>query len=168
MDIDTFLHLHGISLERHAHPAVMTCAEADLLVPRLPGARTKNLFLYGKKSRKHLLVTVPSDSSVDLARLGVLLGLGKLSLASSVSLAERLGVSPGAVSLLALFNDKTLSVELVIDRSLWEAAAVLAHPLENTSTVIVPSGALVRFLAATGHVPRVIDVPVRKLEGVMS
>jgi len=168
MDIDTFLHLHGISLEHHAHPAVMTCAEADLLVPRLPGARTKNLFLYGKKSRNHLLVTVPSDSSVDLARLGELLGLGKLSLASSVSLAEHLGVSPGAVSLLALFNDKALSVEFVIDRSLWEASAVLAHPLENTATVVVPKGALVRFLAATGHIPRVINVPVRTFEEVTS
>lgn len=168
MDIDTFLHLHGISLQRHAHPAVMTCAEADLLVPSLPGARTKNLFLYGKKSRSHLLVTVPSDSSVDLARLGEILGVGKLSLASSGSLAEHLGVSPGAVSLLALMNDKALSVDFVIDRSLWEAAAVLAHPLENTATVIVPNGALIRFLAATGHVPRVIDVPVRKLEGVTS
>jgi Ala-tRNA(Pro) deacylase len=65
-------------------------------------------------------------------------------------------------------NDEALSVEFVIDRSLWGAAAVLAHPLENTATVIVPKGALVRFLAATGHVPRVIDVPVRKLEGVTS
>lgn len=43
MDLDVFLHLHGIALTRHAHPAVMTCAEADLPVPKMPAARAKNL-----------------------------------------------------------------------------------------------------------------------------
>jgi len=67
MDLDTFLHLHlhGIALQRHEHPAVMTCAEPDRLV--------------------------------------------------------------------------------------------------NTATAIVTHGDVVRFLAASGHAARVVDVPVRTL-----
>ena len=64
------------------------------------------------------------------------------------------------MSLLALVNDHARAVEFVIDRALWEADAVQAHPLLNTATMILPHAELERFLRATGHVPRVIDLPV--------
>jgi Ala-tRNA(Pro) deacylase len=67
------------------------------------------------------------------------------------------------VSLLALVNDGVHAVEFVIDRTLWDAAAVLAHPLRNDATMVVAHADLERFLAATGHVPRVIDVPAAGL-----
>ncbi len=73
---------------------------------------------------------------------------------------RHLGIKPGSVSLLALVNDQALAVEFVIDRSLWEADAVHAHPLVNTATMIIARADLECFLAATRHVPRVIDVPV--------
>ncbi len=168
MDLDQFLHRHGIALMRQPHPAVMTCAQADLLVPKLPGARAKNLFLRAKKSQRHLLVTVPSERSVDLARLGDVLGVGRLGLASPDRLASHLGVSPGAVSLLALVNDGAHAVDFVIDRALWEAAALQAHPLVNTATAVVSHADLVRFLAATGHSARVIDVPARAAQEIVS
>lgn len=168
MDLDQFLRLHGIALQRHYHPAVMTCAGSNLLVPKLPGARAKNLFLQAKKSNRHLLVMVPSKHPVDLARLGEVLGVGRLGFASAARLASYLGVTPGAVSLLALFNDTTHAVDFVIDRRLWEAAAVQAHPLVNTATAVVTHGDLVSFLAASGHAARVIDVPVKTLEEVAS
>jgi Ala-tRNA(Pro) deacylase len=63
------------------------------------------------------------------------------------------------VSLLALVNDAARAVEFVIDRALWDAPAVQAHPLVNDATMVLTHVELVRFLAATGHAPRVIDVP---------
>ena len=50
-------------------------------------------------------------------------------------------------------------MEFVIDRSLWNATAVHAHPLVNTATMVIAHADLERFLAATGHEPRVIDIP---------
>jgi Ala-tRNA(Pro) deacylase len=47
----------------------------------------------------------------------------------------------------------------VIDRALWNAPAVQAHPLVNDATMVIPHAELERFLVATGHAPRVIDVP---------
>jgi len=58
-----------------------------------------------------------------------------------------------------LVNDGVHAVEFVIDRTLWDAAAVQAHPLRNDATMVIAHPDLERFLAATGHVPRVIDVP---------
>ena len=84
---------------------------------------------------------------------------GRLGFASPDRLLRHLGITPGSVSLLALVNDTSHAVEFVIDRKLWDAAAVQAHPLRNDATMVIAHADLERFLAATGHVPRVIDVP---------
>lgn len=159
MDIDTFLRRHGIQADRHEHAAVMTVEESDRLVPSLPGAKTKNLFLRDKKGARHFLVTVPAARAVDLNALGAVLGAGRLGFASPERLHRHLAITPGSVSLLALANDTADAVEFVIDRALWDAQAVHAHPLTNTATMVIPHDELEKFLRATGHVPRVIDVP---------
>ena len=162
MNLEHFLHEHGIAAARHEHPAVMTVEESERLVPKLPGAKTKNLFLRDRKGLRHFLVTVPHDVPVDLDALGAALGAGRLGFASPERLQKHLGLTPGAVSLLGLVNDAARAVEFIIDRSLWEADAVQAHPLVNTATMVVAHADLERFLAATGHAPRVIDVPAAK------
>jgi Ala-tRNA(Pro) deacylase len=160
-DLGRFLRKHGIAAPRHEHRAVMTVEESLRHVPKLPGSKTKNLFLRDKKARRHFLVSVPHDIAVDIDALGAMLGVSGVGFASPERLQRYLGVTPGSVSLLALVNDEALAVELVIDRALWEADAVHAHPLVNTATMVLPHADLERFLAATRHVPRVIDVPAR-------
>jgi len=159
MNIDDFLREHGIAAARHEHAAVMTVEESEQLVPPLPGAKTKNLFLRDKKGVRHFLVTVPAARTVDLGALGAVLATGRLGFASPERLHKHLAITPGSVSLLALVNDTARAVEFVLDRSLWEADAVHAHPLTNTATMILAHADLEVFLRATGHVPRVIDVP---------
>lgn len=158
MDLTSFLARHAIVAERTEHPPVMTVEESERLVPPLPGAKTKNLFLRDKKGTRHFLVTVPHDVTVDLAALGVEIGAGRLGFASAERLQRHLGITPGSVSLLALVNDHAHAVEFVIDRRLWNAEAVHAHPLVNTATLVIRHGELERFLAATGHVPRIVDI----------
>ena len=160
MELDTFLRNQDIAAVRYEHAAVMTVEESLRLLPELPGAKTKNLFLRDGKGRRHFLVTVPHDLAGDLSALGTALGAGRLGFASPERLAKYLGVTPGSVSLLALINDRDHSVEFVIDRALWDAAAIQAHPLINTATLVIQHADLVRFLAATGHAPRIVDVPV--------
>jgi Ala-tRNA(Pro) deacylase len=161
VDLAAFLAHHAIEAKRFEHPPVMTVAESERLVPGLPGAKTKNLFLRDKKGARHILVTVPHHLAVDLNSLGLLLGAGRLGFGSPERLAKYLGVTPGSVSLLALVNDPAHMVEFVLDRRLWEADAVQAHPLANDATMVIPHLQLERFLAATGHTARVLDVPGR-------
>ena len=157
-ELERFLRTHAIEARRVEHPPVMTVEESERLVPALPGTKTKNLFLRDKKGARHFLVSVPHDLSVDLDALGDAIGAGRLGFASAERLQRHLGVMPGSVSLLALVHDRTHAVELVMDRRLWEADAVHAHPLVNTATLVVTHDALERFLAATGHAPRIIEI----------
>ena len=110
-------------------------------------------------------MTVPHDLPVDLNALGSALDADRLGFASPERLAKHLGITPGSVSLLALVNDAAAAVEFVIDRALWDAPAIQAHPLVNDATMVIPHADLERFLAATGHAPRVLDVPATARAG---
>jgi len=158
-DFFTFLGSHEITYTRHDHPAVYTVEEADQLVPDLPGAKTKNLFLRDDKGKRHFLVLVPSDKRVNLKALKGVLGVKRISFGSPERLKKHLGIEPGAVSLLAVYNDGEHKVEVVMDQDLWEADTFLFHPLVNTSTLIIKKAAIKRFLEATGHDLKVVDVP---------
>jgi Ala-tRNA(Pro) deacylase len=167
-DLAAFFAQHGIEAQRFDHPPVMTVEESERLVPKLPGAKTKNLFLRNKKGDRHFLVTVPHDLVVDLSALGARLGAGRLGFASAERLLRHLGITPGSVSLLALVNDTAHAVEFVIDRRLWEVEAVHAHPLRNDATLVISHVALERFLDATGHAVRVLRIDDNDDESVAS
>lgn len=105
------------------------------------------------------MLAVPFGKRTDLGATARTLGTGRLRFASEATMLETLGVTPGAVSVLALVNDVSRRVTLVLDHVLAEAGAVQCHPLVNTATLVVESADLRRFLDATGHTPLVIEVP---------
>ena len=154
-----FLSKHDIACERHEHDPVYTVEDVRRLVPKLPGVRTKNLFVRDSKGRRHLLIVTADDKRVSLGRLAAMLGLSKLSFASPERLKRHLAVEPGAVSILGLIHDSNHEVELVVDKTLWANDLLQFHPLVNTSTVVISKTALERFLKATGHEAKRIDVP---------
>jgi Ala-tRNA(Pro) deacylase len=155
------LDAHGIAYRRYDHPAVFTCEEAARLVPvEADGVHTKNLFLRDKKGRRHWLVVTTCAKQVDLKALAPKLGADNLSLGSAERLAKHLGVTAGAVTILALVNDPDRTVELVIDREVWDAEALRCHPLVNTATLVVRRPDLDRFLAVTRHQPTMVEIPV--------
>ena len=152
------LSKHGIAFERVDHPPVFTCEEAGRLVPKLPGAKTKNLFLRDGKGKRHILLSVPSEKTVNLKALGALLEVSGLGFASPERLKKYLGVEPGSVTILALVNDSSHAVEVVLDEELWGAAALLCHPLINTATLSIGAEGIRKFLSVTGHTPRVLQI----------
>ncbi len=154
-----FLGQRGIDYERHNHPPVFTCEQEAELVSDLGATRTKNIFLRDRSGKRHFLIVVESDKRVDLKALAGCLGSTKLSLGSAERLKKHLGVEPGSVSLLALIHDREAAVELVLDKPIAESQALRCHPLVNTATLVLGRAALRKFLEATGHQPKVIDVP---------
>ena len=127
-DLLSFLDRNGIDYRRCDHPAVYTVEEAARLVPPLPGAKTKNLFLRDKPGRRHFLVCVPAAKQVELRTLSDVIGCGRLSFGSADRLMARLGVEPGAVTLFAVFNDPGRTVELCVDEALWAQRGVPVPP----------------------------------------
>lgn len=164
MDIEAFLTTNGITFQRFDHPAVFTCEESEKLPP-IPGFHTKNLFLRDEKAKRFFLVVVGHSKNVDLKELKKLIGVQKLSFGSPEYLLQHLGVTPGSVTLLGLVNDTAHAVEVIIDAAAWESAEIACHPLVNTATVVISHEGLEKFLAATGHAGRVVEVPQREAAG---
>jgi Ala-tRNA(Pro) deacylase len=159
MEIYDFLEIHNIEFERHDHPAVFTCEEANALMPDLPGAKVKNLFLRDRKGKQHYLVVVSDRKQVDLVRLSERMKSTQLSLGWPDRLQKHLGVKPGAVSLLAVVNDTAGTVQVILDEALSSSRALQCHPLVNTSTLVVSREGIEKLLKALNHEPLIIDVP---------
>lgn len=158
MDIYSFLNQHSIPYQRFDHPPVYTVEQANLVRPGLPGRATKNLLLQDKKGSRHILLASDDLKTIDLKKLAITIGVSRLSLASRAALEKYLGVGSGAVSLLGLVNDTSHHVEVWIDRDLWQAEALLCHPLVNTTTLVIPLEGIKDFLKATGHLYRLIEI----------
>lgn len=156
-----YLDEHAIPFERFDHPPVNTCDEADRLVPTAAiGIQTKNLFVRDKRGRRHVLIVTACTKSVDLRQTARLLGADTLSLGSPERLMTHLGVTPGAVTLLAIAHPGATSVELVLDADVWKGEPLRCHPMVNSATLVLSHEAAQRFIQTTGHTPKVISLPV--------
>jgi len=158
-DLFTFLARNAIVYQRHDHPPVYTVEEAGRLVPNLPAAKTKNLFLRDQKGRRHFLVCVEAAKRIDLKALAGILDVKRLSFGSARRLEAYLGVTPGAVSVFGVIHDTGQGVEIIFDRPLWQQPAFQFHPLVNTSTLCISREELNRFVDLTGHKITVVDLP---------
>ena len=158
IDIFQFLEQNGIPYQRVDHPAVFTVEEANRLVPDLPGFHTKNLFLRDKKAAHYFLLVCADHKTVNLKQLAKQIGINNLSLASAERLKQNLGITPGAVSILALINDRSGKVQLLMDEDVYHASAITAHPLVNTATLVLEQAALQKFLGIIAHPVRVVTL----------
>lgn len=146
-----FMDANGFVYQRIEHPAVFTCAEAELHRPSVPAVSTKNLFLCDKKARRFFLVVTSCEKTVQLDQLSSQLSVASLRFGSEENLMRRLGVTRGAVTMMSLVNDTQHQVELWMDAEIWHGEYFLSHPLVNTATLVLAKSELERFFALTGH-----------------
>jgi Ala-tRNA(Pro) deacylase len=149
-----FMDANGFLYERLEHPAVFTCAEADLHHAGVEAVSTKNLFLCDKKARRFFLAVTACEKTVKLDELTLQLGVAHLRFGSEENLMRLLGVTRGSVTMMGLANDSEHAVELWIDDEIWRGEQFLCHPLVNTATLILSKAELQRFFALTGHAPK--------------
>ena len=154
-----FQHLDrlGIAHRTYTHLPVFTVAEAVALRGQLPGGHCKSLFLKDKKGGLWLLVAL-EERSVDLKRLAAQLSAPRFSFGNPDLLYEVLGVRPGSVTPFALANDREHRVRVVLDRGMLECAPLNYHPLENDRTTAIAPADLLRFIAACGHTPIILEL----------
>ncbi|WP_429030898.1 prolyl-tRNA synthetase associated domain-containing protein [Aeromonas veronii] len=160
MAIYSLLDQLAIPYQRFDHPPVFTCEEVSKLLPDLPAAKTKNLFLRDPKSERLFLVVSPEEHRVDLKALAAMLGVKRLSFGSPERLDAVLGLTPGSVTLLAMVRDREKAVELVVNEAIWQAEQVQCHPLVNTATLIIRLDDVRRLLANLGREATVMRLPV--------
>lgn len=147
----------GIAATTIDHPPAFTVAEAERYAGHLPGVHVKNLFLCDAKKRMWL-VSAPFARAVDLKKLPDLIGAARLSFGSADRLRRTLGIEPGSVTPFAIVNDPARAVTLVLDAWMMTQSLLNAHPLTNTKTTSIAPGDLLRFAAACGHRPLIVDL----------
>jgi Ala-tRNA(Pro) deacylase len=147
----------GIAHRTYSHPPVFTVAEATALRGSLPGGHCKSLFLKDKKGGFWLAVML-EERRIDLKKLALRLGAPRFSFGGAADLYEVLGVRPGSVTPFALVNDVEHLVTPVLDPAMLDRNPLNYHPLSNDRTTAIASADLLRFIAACGHVPRVIEL----------
>jgi len=153
-----YLDRLGIAHATVAHAPVFTVEEARALRGRIAGGHTKNLFLKDKKDALFLVVAL-EDAAIELKSLHRRLGAsGRFSFGSAELLRATLGVEPGAVTPFAALNDTHALVSVVLDAGMMRHQVLNFHPLRNTMTTSIARDDLVKFLAATGHPPRILAV----------
>ena len=150
----------GIAHKTYTHPPVFTVEEAKALRGTLPGGHCKSLFLKDKKAGLWLIVAL-EECRVDLKALADRLGAPRFSFGSAELLYEVLGVRPGSVTPYAAINDREGRVALVLQQAMLAHDPLNFHPLENTRTTAIAPGDLVRFLEASRHQPRIVEIPER-------
>jgi Ala-tRNA(Pro) deacylase len=144
----------GIAHTTVSHQALFTVEQSRALRGQIPGGHTKNLFLKDKRGEFYLVVAL-EDAAIALKSLHDRLGAGRFSFGSAQAMRELLGVEPGSVTPFAAINDIAGRVRVVLDAAMLAHEVLNFHPLVNTMTTSISRAGLLKFLAATGHEPRV-------------
>jgi Ala-tRNA(Pro) deacylase len=164
-DLFAYLDRLGIGHTTMTHAPLFTVEESQALRGKIPGGHSKNLFLRDKKGALFLVSTL-EDAAVELKSLHRLLGAsGRFSFGSADLMRETLGIEPGSVTPFAAINDTAHRVTVVLDAAMMAHDRLNFHPLRNTMTTTIGRDDLVRFLAATGHPPRIEPVSRLAAEG---
>ena len=154
-DLFATLDRLGIKHQTVSHPPLFTVEQSRTLRGTIPGGHTKNLFLRDKKGTAFLVVAL-ENAVIELKSLHRLLGAtGRFSFGSAELMGELLGVEPGSVTPFAAINDTAGRVTVVLDAAMMAHDVLNFHPLVNTGTTTISRDGLLKFLQATGHVPRI-------------
>lgn len=146
----------GIDYALHHHDPVFTVEEGAHIKQTIPGTHCRNLFLRDKKKRTFLVVAA-NETEIDLKALPARIGSSRLSFGRPERLWDMLGIRPGSVCPFCVMNDKGHHVQVVLDDYAMRQNRINVHPLDNSMTVGISPGDLMRFLARTGHEPLTID-----------
>ena len=151
----------GIDYQRIDHEAADTmeaCAEVDKM---LGVTICKNLFMCNRQQTDFYLLMIESSKIFKTKYLSAQLGTSRLSFAPPEFMEEFLDIKPGAVSVMGIMNDHDKRVQLVMDKSIFESEEIGCHPCVSTASLrLHMKDILEKFLPATGHDVRVVDLPI--------
>lgn len=150
----------NISYERVDHSPAYTIAACEAIDKLFNTHMCKNLFLCNSQKTAFYLLMMPGDKKFKTKDLSKQINTARLSFANEDFMKELLGLTPGAVTVLGLMNDKENRVRLIIDKDLLEDEYIGCHPCVNTSSLKIKTSDITeKFLKAVGHDYTVVDLP---------
>jgi Ala-tRNA(Pro) deacylase len=157
-----FLDKLNIKYERVDHEPAETmeaCAEIDKVLT--PAVICKNLFLCNSQKTKFYLLMIREDKKFKTKEISKQINSARLSFAPAEYMEKYLDITPGAVSVMGLINDRENQVSLLVDEDVLKAEYFGCHPCVNTSSLRLKiQDVFDTFLKAVHH-----DYKVVHLEG---
>ncbi len=142
----------GIAYSRVDHAPAATMEDCLVVDEALGVAMCKNLYLCNRQKTDFYLLLMPGDKPFKTKELSGQLGVSRLSFAEAEFMEAYLDITPGAVSVMGLMNDKENHVRLLIDAALLQESEIGCHPCVNTASIRLSMEALIqRFLPAVHH-----------------
>ena len=142
----------GIPFKRMDHKPVAPIEACRGMDQALGIHMCKNLFLCNAQKTQFYLLLMPGEKRFRTGELSKQIGSPRLSFGPEEYMEKYLHISPGAVSVMGLMNDKHNHVKLLIDRPVLEEEFLGCHPCVNTASLrLYTKDVLEKFLPWTGH-----------------
>lgn len=155
-----FLDSLGISYERVDHEAAMTMEACVWVDQALETTMCKNLMLCNRQCTDFYILLLPGEKKFKTSILSKQIGSSRLSFADGQYMEEFLDITPGALSILGLMNDKENHVKLLIDKDVLAGEHIGVHPCVNTSSLKLKTSDLIeKIIPAMGHEPAYVELP---------
>lgn len=153
------LDVLGVEYVRVDHESAQTMEACEAIDKVLETNMCKNLFLCNRQKTDFYLLMMPSDKPFKTKDLSKQLGISRLSFADSEAMEEYLNITPGAVSVMGLMNDKDNRVQLLIEKDIIADEYVGCHPCVNTSSIKLKTEELLeKFLPEVSHQPIIVNL----------
>lgn len=152
ISVYNLLDKYNISYTRADHKHADTMEDCDEISKALGVRICKNLFLCNRQKTNFYLLLLPDNKQFKTKELSHQINSARLSFASSNDMVEMLNVTPGSASILALMNDISNKVTLLIDEDVLRFEYIGCHPCINTSSLKIKTSDIVNvFLPAVKH-----------------
>lgn len=159
MEVYRLLRKLAIPFKRLDHEPMATLEACRGVDEILKIHMCKNLFLCNTQKTDFYLLLMPGEKKFKTRELSGQTGSARLSFAPEEFMEEYLHISPGAVSVMGLMNDREGHVKLLIDEDVLKEEFLGCHPCVNTASLkIRTSDVLTKFLPWTGHEYRVVHL----------
>ena len=155
-----FLDNLGIKYDRVDHEAAMTMEACVWVDQALGTTMCKNLMLCNRQCTDFYILLLPGEKKFKTSVLSKQIGSSRLSFADGHYMEEFLDITPGALSILGLMNDKDNRIKLLIDKDVLSGEYIGVHPCVNTSSLKLKTADLIEtIIPAMGHEPTYVELP---------
>ena len=155
-----FLDNLGIEYGRVDHDAAMTMEACVWVDKALETTMCKNLMLCNRQCTDFYILLLPGEKKFKTSVLSKQIGSSRLSFADGAYMERFLDITPGALSILGLMNDKENRVKLLIDKDVLNGEHIGVHPCVNTSSLKLKTSDLMeKIIPAMGHEPTFVELP---------
>lgn len=149
----------NIPFEKIDNEAITSMEECEDVENELGVEIRKSIFLCNRKKTEFYLVVMPSKKKFNTKTFSENVGCSRTSFTSSENLKSLLGLTPGSITIMGLLNDRSRTVQLVIDSEVINEEWFGCNAGLNTSHIKLNTKDLLDvFLKYTGHNPIVVKL----------